>query len=513
MSAWAPLLPAALVGTERHAAPLPAWPGEVGAAIAAATAGAEPAAAVLRAAAVLAACSAAGAQGAPLADVLPAGAMADTQDALTEPAQLAPITWALREGPPRLQQAVALVLGRAGLRVPPALLPTVLELGRRSLALRAAFAPTLGERGRWLGQQREEWRYAAGASTEADAQTLWQDGSFEQRRALLRRERASDPAAARERLQQALPELPAKERAELVAVLAEGIGPDDESLLDSLRSDRSREVRQAALALLLHLPEAAHPRRAAARLAAFVTSQRGLLGRRWEIDAPSAATDDWKADQIEATRPTHERLGERAWWLYQLVRQVPLAWWTMHTGLDAAELLKWAAKTDWAEALQRGWRDVLLAAPDLTWCEAVLDSGAAAWAEHHTQLLALLPPARRERHWQRQLKDSSVRLDGLLLQILAACPAGQTLSAALSTALVQHVVARDAAATLAGDYTLRAALPELAAALHLETLAPLASIQRRPDDTPSWADTLHALAQTLATRRALNTLAPETATP
>jgi len=513
MSAWAPLLPAAVVGSERHAAPLAAWPGDVGQAIAAATAGAEPAAAVLRAAAVLAACGAAGAQGARFDDALPAAAPANSQEALTDPAQLGPIGWALREGAPRLQLAVPLALARAGRRFPPALLPTVLELGRRSLALRAAFAATLGERGRWLAQQREDWRYAAGAGAQADAQTQWQDGSFEQRRALLQSERASDPAAARERLQAALPELPAKERAELVAVLAQRLGPDDEALLDSLRADRGREVRQAALALLLRLPQAAHPQRAAARLAALVTSSRGLLGRRWEIDAPSAAADDWKADQIEATRPTHERLGERAWWLYQLVRQVPLSWWTTHTGLDAAELLKWAAKTDWAAALQRGWRDVLVAAPDITWCEAVLDAGPAGWADHHTELLALLPPARRERHWQRQLGDGSVPLDRLLPQILAACPAGETLSAPLSRALVQPLLARDAAGALANDYGLRATLPELAAALHLDALAPLATLQRHPDHTPSWADTLHALAQTLATRRALNTLAPETLTP
>jgi len=509
-SAWAPLLPAALVGTERHAAPLPPWPGEVGAAIAAVIAGADPASAVLRAAAVLAACSAAGAQGALLAAPLPAAAPADTQEALTDPGPLLPLAWALREGTPRLQQAVAAALARAGLRLPPALLPAVLELGRRSLGLRAAFAPALGERGRWLAQQREDWRYAVGAAAEADVQTVWQDGSFEQRRALLQRERAADPAAARERLQAALPGLPARERAEFVAALAEGLSPDDEALLDSLRSDRSRDVRQAALALLLRLPEAAHPRRAAARLAAFVTSSRGLLGRRWDVDAPAAAAADWKDDQIDAARPTHDRLGERGWWLYQLVRQVPLAWWRTHTGMDEAELLKWSAKTDWAEALQRGWREVLLAAPDSAWCEAVLDAGPAVWPEHQAQLLSLLPPARRERHWQRQLKDGSVRLDGLLAQVLAACPAPQTLPATLSAALVQQLLARDAAATLANDFGLRAQLPELAAALHLQALAALAALQRRPDDTPSWADTQHTLAQTLATRRALNTLAPET---
>lgn len=509
MNTWAALLPAALVGTDRHAAPLPVWPGEVGAAVAAATAGADPAAAVLRAAAVLAACGAAGFQPVPADGPPPEPAPADTQSALTDASTLALVGWALREGPARLQHAVAQALARAGLRLPPPLLPTVLDLGRRSLALRSALAPVLGERGRWLARQREDWHYAAGASAEADLQTQWQDGSFEQRRTLLLRERTSDPAAARERLQQALPELPAKERAELVPVLAEGLSPDDEPLLDALRSDRAREVRQAALALLLRLPEAAHARRAAGRLAGFVTSSRGLLGRRWEIDAPAAAADDWKADQIEAQRPPHDRLGERGWWLYQLVRQVPLGWWTAHTGMDAAALLAWSAKSDWAAALQRGWRDVLLAAPDTTWCEAVLDAPPEAWPDP-ASLLALLPPARRERHWQRQLKDGSVRFEVLVNQILAACAPGEPLSLPISESLARQLAERDAANTLANDYALRAALPDLAAALHLQALAPLAALQRRPDDTPSWADTLHALAQTLATRRALHLLSPET---
>ncbi len=509
MSAWTPLLPAALVGTDRHAAPLPVWPGEVGAAVAAATAGADPAAAVLRAAAVLAACGAAGFQAAPADGPSPDGAPPDTQTALTDPSILALVGWTLREGPPRLQHRAAQALASAGLRLPPPLLPVALDLGRRSLALRSTLAPVLGERGRWLARQRDDWRYAAGASAEADVQTQWQDGSFEQRRTLLLRERASDTAAARERLQQALPELPAKERAELVPVLAEGLSAADEPLLDALRSDRAREVRQAALALLLRLPDAAHPQRAAARLAPFVTSSRGLLGKRWEIDAPSAAADDWKADQLEAQRPQHERLGERGWWLYQLVRQVPLAWWTTHTGMDAAALLTWSAKTDWAAALQRGWRDVLLAAPDLAWCEAVVDAAPEAWPDA-AALLALLPPPRRERHWLRQLKDGSVRFELLVGQVLGACAPGETLSPAISEAIARQIAARDAANALANDYGLRAALPELAAALHLPATAALAAPQRRPDDTPSWADTLHALAQTLATRRALNTLSPET---
>lgn len=506
--AWAPLLPTAMIGTDRQTTPLPAWPGEVGQLVAqAADAGHHASTGVLRAAAVLAVCGLAGAQGSAWHEPLPAAAVDDMLPALPDGPLLGLVSWALLDGPPRLQHQLCISLARAQRRLPPALLPQAMELGRRSLALRALLAPVIGERGLWLAAQRDDWRYAAGVSAEAVDEARWNEGSFEQRREFLQRERASQPQAARERLARSLEELPAKERADLVGALSEGLSANDEALLDSLRTDRSREVRQAAGALLLRLPQAAHPQRAVARIEPLLKQERVLLRKRWLIDAPVAAGGDWKADNVDAVRPKTESLGERAWWLYQLVRQVPLGWWAQHTGMSPAELLAWAGQTDWAEALLRGWRDVLFAAPENTWCEALLDKWPKTMLrDDPSAVLALLPVAMRERYWQQHLRDSHVALPVVVHQILAACPPGVTLSASLSAALADIVLQRAAGRSLSDDHSLRAFLPELCCSLDAEALRRIAQMPRHPDETPYFAETLQTVMHVIAVRQGLESL-------
>ncbi|MEK8030332.1 DUF5691 domain-containing protein [Ideonella sp. DXS29W] len=509
-SLWTALLPTAMVGTDRQPSPMPVWPGDMGRLVAQATEEGEPPANALRAAAVLAVCSLAGAQGQRWTAPLPAAAAEDTLPALSDPSLLRLIGWAFSEGPARLHAAICLGLARAGHRLPDTLLPQALELGRRSLAFRPALVEVLGERGLWLAAQRDDWRYAAGVSAAETQDARWTDGTIEQRRAFLSAERAADPAAARERLSAVLGELPAKERAELAGALAVSLGPDDEPLLDQLRNDRSREVRQVALGLLLRLPEAQHPRRAGERLAQLMRHERVLLRKRWQIDAPTEAAADWKSDQLDAARPTHESLGERAWWLYQLVRQVPLGWWTTHTGLQAAELVEWAGGTDWAEALFRAWRDVLFAAPDVAWCEALLD----AWPQKllrddPSTVLALLPTERRERYWRQQLQTGSIDLAHLVSRMLAACAVDDTLSVELSHEVARAVRLRAEpgalnTGALRQDWHLLQQLPDLGAVLHVDALAPLADLPRPPDETPSYANHVHALTQVVALRRALH---------
>ncbi|MGE5864304.1 MAG: DUF5691 domain-containing protein [Rhizobacter sp.] len=503
---WSALLPIAMIGTDRQAAPLPRWPGEVGQLI---TEAATPdaAASVLRTAAVLAVCGLAGGRGLPWPAPLPAPAPSDPLPPLSVGVLLASAGWLFEDGPARLQHEFCLVLARAGLRLPPSLLPQALDAARRSVALRPRLAPVLGERGAWLARLHDGWRFAAGVSGDPTEDAAWTDGSLDQRRAFLLAERRADPAAARERLAAALPELAARERAELAGVLASSLTPEDEPLLEQLRSDRSREVRQVALGLLLRLPEAAHPRRAAARLEALIGRKRGLLGSRWTLEAPEAAASDWKDDQVDAARPAHESLGERAWWLYQLVRQVPLSWWTGHTGLSAAELRRWADDTDWSEALLRGWRDVLNATAPPEWCEAFLAHWPARlWRDGPSAVLALLPAPAREAHWLRQLKASNVALIDVLAEVLDAWPMGDALSPTLSSVLATALRPRLQAGLLANDYRARSLLIDLCCALHPETLAALAELPRTADETPGEAETLNVVAQVIALRRALHTL-------
>jgi hypothetical protein len=323
----------------------------------------------------------------------------------------------------------------------------------------------------------------------------WTDGSLAQRVDLLRHQRAQAPDAARERLAAALSELPANERVELLATLAVGLSGDDEALLDQLLGDRSREVRQGAANLLLCLPGSGFVARAIARLAPLLRQERHLLVKRWVLEPPADVAP------LDPPRPKHDPLGDRAWWLYQAARQVPLAWWTAHTGLQAAELITWAEGGDWTEALHRAWRDVLFTAPESDWCRAVVRSWPrGAGPDNRAAVLALLPLAEREDHWRQMLAKDGPS-DALLAQLDPGCPAPQHLSLPLSQALATALLQRLAARPLAQDWPLRQALPNLAGLLHPAALPALNTLPRHADDPPSIADALHTV-QCIAVARA-----------
>jgi hypothetical protein len=175
---WAPLLPVAMVGTDRHASALPTWPGAMGQLVAQVSSeGKQPATAVLRAAAVLATCDLAAAQGSTWPGPLPAPAVDDALPALEEGAVTPLLFWALHEGPTRLQHEVLTTLAQRPRRLPHALLPQALELGRRSLALRPVLAPVLGSRGVWLPPasmtNRCGWQAASTSAAPSCAKSVW----------------------------------------------------------------------------------------------------------------------------------------------------------------------------------------------------------------------------------------------------------------------------------------------------------------------------------------------------
>ena len=493
-STWQTLLPAAMVGTDKMAVSSPTLSGPVGALLAQIQAqAASPALALLQTAGVLAVCERAARQGTahavsatPASNVALNTAAPETAPALTSKNLHISLRWALTEGALRLQVELLQRLNAAGLRLPYSLLTLALEAGQRSVALRPALLAVLGERGRWLARQNSAWRFAeGGTAADAPLETRWSDGSLAQRVELLRSERQRDPASARERLKAALPDLPAKERAELAAVLIENLSMDDEALLTGLCKDRGGDVRQTARALLVQLPDSATTQRAIARLLPCLEKPK------WAIDAPPAASDDWKTDGIETQIPKYERLGERAWWLYQLARQVPLAWWESHTGMAPAALLQWALKSDWTEALARAWLDVLRTAPDIAWCQAFLDHWPGkAVRDNPAAVLALLPPAEREPYWMQALQGkesthaSFIQVTG---QIVQACPPGAHVSLSLSELLVSTLqdCRRDTAGIQRHSYEFNSQLPELCCVLHPDALPAWQALPRL-DNEPSW---------------------------
>ncbi|ALN57637.1 hypothetical protein GLE_2288 [Lysobacter enzymogenes] len=472
-----------------------------------------------RGAAAMAACRLAAVEVAPAAAEPPPAAPDDAR-MIGEGEPLAPALAAIFRGDSeRLHHEACQRLAALGRALPAAALASALDAGRQRARLRPALLPVLGERGLWLARLNPDWRYAdrgaAGAGenvvgegaagegepadSAAEVARLWQEGSFEQRLALFARVRAAEPTRAREMLQAQLGELPAKERAAFVAEFDAGLGADDEALLAGLLKDRGREVRRLAASLLARLPQSAHAQRLAAWLAPLVTQERVLLVKRWTLDAPQAADPEWAAAAIDAARPQNDALGERAWWLYQLARQMPLRWWCERTGMDPAALLAWAGKSDWKQALYRGWIE-RIHRDDGDWVQAMLDAPGRAFGEHHGELLALLPPAQRVRHWPRSFAElcRSGRLD----EVLGSCAPGQWLPLDYSRLVGEGL--QQAGDTLRQDWSLRQNAQTLLEALHPQALHGWQAPPRAPDDTPALADCLAGLERTAQLRRLLH---------
>ena len=460
-----------------------------------------------RGAAAMAACRLAAVELAPAADEPPPAAPEDARMLGEGEPLAAALRTIFRSDSERLHHEACQRVAELGRALPAGALASALDAGRQRARLRAALLPVLGERGLWLARLNPDWRYAdrGGAAVEesadpfAQAEQVWQEGSFEQRQALFAQLRAADPARARALLQAQLGELPAKERAAFVAELDAGLSLDDEALLAGLLKDRGREVRRFAAALLARLPQSAHAQRLRAWLAPLVTQERALLVKRWVLEAPQAADPEWASAAIDPARPQNDALGERAWWLYQLVRQVPLRWWCEHTGMDAAALLAWAAKSDWKEALYRGWLE-RIHRDDGDWAAAMLDAPGRAFHGHHAGLLGLLPPAQRVRHWPSsfELLCRSGRFD----EVVGSCAPGQWLPLEYSRLLAAGL--ERAGEALRQDWSLRQNAQSLLEVLHPQALRGWRAPPRGPDDTSALADCLAGLERTAHARGLLH---------
>jgi hypothetical protein len=176
-------------------------------------------------------------------------------------------------------------------------------------------------------------------------------------------------------------------------VLKDGLALADEPLLERALDDRRKEVRQIALDLCHSLPGSAISKRCHERLVSCWAWTRKLLSKRLEVTPPATYDKTWNRDGIEAKPPTG--IGERAWWLQQLVGALPAVHWSTVWDLDPAEVLAALAKTDWEEPFVLGLITSSHAQPDARWVEALIRHRLGA--NHASQLLEALNAIERER--------------------------------------------------------------------------------------------------------------------
>ena len=342
--------------------------------------------------------------------------------------------------------------GATGRRVPSVWLPAVLDVATADRAVRPAVLGALGERGRWLAAQRPAWSWAGGAAAgevPADPVAAWAEGTAAERRDLLAAARATDPALGRALVESTWSVDRADDRSAFVERLATGLSLDDEPFLEERAlADRGRDVRRAAASVLARLPASRLCARMQERAAGHVALAGG--GRSGPaVRLPGDLPPEWAADGVD--RPARRGIGERAWWLAQVVSAAPLDAWGPAAGAVAAAraaehgdavLLGWATA---ATRQRRGdWAAALLAAP-----EGSLPTEAPAL------LLRVLDQATRSTWLARAIEAAPRQGAGPLLGLAGEVPRPWP------APLVRAVAGRAAAAVLGFGPQAHAARPAL----------------------------------------------------
>lgn len=412
----------------------------------------------------------------------------------------------IKDAPQPLRAEALQALAQCNMHLPPRLLPAFLNHGARHAELRPYLAPVVGERGYWLAGLNPDWAYLF-SQRQVLEEHLWETGTREQRTAFLQLQRQQDPAAARHGLQDALGDIDARERAMLAETLRVGLSVEDEPLLNRLLGDRSKEVRQVAADLLAGLPASGYVQRMIERVSRYLVSERKLLRKTLILEPPEIFDPDWKQDAIEENRAQSEPLGQRAWWLYQLARALPLSWWEQATGLNPAELLKWARSSDWSLALLRAWHHALLREANQAWASALLaQPSIKEFSFDGFELISLLPANEQEEYWLALLEAGQKRIahGDLLARIVQSRNLKTHVSSQLARKIFQRIKKDLADDQSKWDYTLRNSLVDFACLIPADCFAD--AIQGWPIDQPTtqfFAETVARVLRVIEQRKVL----------
>jgi hypothetical protein len=394
LSTWHDLVTASLIGTERSVVPAVAIPSLPPAE---ADPG-DPAAVLLDRAALLTAARRAGRRP-DRAEPLPVCAP-DPRSTVSPSAARRLRRLISGEHPDLLIEWLAAAVAR-GLRLPPQLLPALLDRARRGRpadpGLPRLLAEAGGPRARWLAGLNPDWEHAV-EEPSTDDQT-WRLGETRQRRGYLASLLIRDPDAARALITSGWDAAGGADRVMFLSVLVDALGPADEPLLEAALDDRAEDVRRWAAYLLARLPGSALGQRMAERALRYVRVEQTAQGPRLSVGAPRRPDAELRRDGITAGPESVRAPFEiRTHVLLEVVARTPLNAWTDGFGLTPAEVVALPAG-GLAPVMFAGWSRAAIAQSNRDWISALLGHalngrpGMAAEIEALRQLARRADPA------------------------------------------------------------------------------------------------------------------------
>lgn len=277
--------------------------------------------------------------------------------------------------------------------VVPELVPLLLNVGVQQKKLQNLIVACCGKRGEWLTRLNNEWNFSAAATDEE----LWQTGSPEQRKTVLQQLRQSNPAQAREWLQQTWPQEDANTKAEFLQLLTTNIGEDDMAFLESLSTEKSKKVKETALKLLKQIPTSAIVQKYQQVLQQAVTikTEKKLLGisseKHLHLQLPANIDESIYKTGIDKLSNTKE-LTDDEYVVLQLAQSVPPTFWEAHLQNTPGALIKSWQKDNTGKKIIRALINSIVTFKDNRWALAFMENSDVFFID----LIPLLPVAQQE---------------------------------------------------------------------------------------------------------------------
>lgn len=260
------------------------------------------------------------------------------------------------------------LLKKAHLRLPFELLPLALSQATRDQHIRTSLLPILGERGYWLSQFNTSWSWVNQLRLEtqsilpADIETIWQEGSGEQRVEVLRRLRAIDPSRALEELKAVWKKEKVDIRTAFLLTLTTGLSMADQPFLEQALDDRGESVRRAAAQLLTHLTTSPQALRLLARADELLQYEKGKL----IVTLPSSIEKAWIHD-VTMLKPSENESTSKSYWLHLALSRVPPAHWEDRFSVSPLEILMALDDSEWSPEVVNALTDAAILHTNVHW--------------------------------------------------------------------------------------------------------------------------------------------------
>jgi hypothetical protein len=235
----------------------------------------------------------------------------------------------------------------AGLLAPPSLLPVLLDKATQHKTLRTAVEKIMGKRGEWLCGFNPNWQFTA---TETDEER-WQTGKPEQRRQVLQQLRATDPALARQWLQETWAQENANSKAELIKALEVNLSDKDLEWLENLANEKSQKVKEEALNLLKRLPDSSVIQMYWEVVQESVTLKKGFLKSSLNIQLPTDINQAIFKTGIERLSSNQNNITDDGFVIYQLMTFIPPHFWENYLKDTPENIIKLFGKDKVSEEL------------------------------------------------------------------------------------------------------------------------------------------------------------------